>query len=164
MHLDLLPMGRAQDELLRNLYQFYMYDFSEFMGWDAGVDGRFGADDISDCWTNPQRFQLLIQVDGNPAGFALIQVEAGDGADEVDMREFFVMRAYRKRGVGEFAARRSFDRFRGRWTVFELRENKVAQAFWRKVIGKYTGGRYEEKTLDRPEWPGVMQTFDNSGR
>jgi predicted acetyltransferase len=38
----------------------------------------------------------------------------------------------------------AFDAFPGRWRVEQLRRNAAATAFWRQVIGTYTGGRFEE--------------------
>ncbi len=165
MRVELLPMSRRDDALLRNLYQLYLYDFSEFMGWDVDAQGRFDASDLNGCWDDPRRHQYLLRAEGQPAGFVMI--------DEVDrsiltgqrnvilMREFFVLRACRRRGVGRAAAVRAFELFPGCWEVFQLQQNVVAQAFWRKVIGAYTAGRYVETTCGEPGWRGVMQTFDN---
>jgi predicted acetyltransferase len=46
--------------------------------------------------------------------------------------------------VGERIARELFDRFPGRWIVEQLVGNEPARAFWRKVVGRYTGGRFDE--------------------
>ena len=53
-----------------------------------------------------------------------------------------------------------FDTFPGKWEVTQLTSNVEAQKFWRRVIGEYTGGRYEE--TPRPDGRGVMQRFDTS--
>ena len=55
-----------------------------------------------------------------------------------------------------------FDRYRGRWEVRELRNNLPAQAFWRAIIGRYTGGRLPSarSAEDRPE-RGPAQFFDS---
>jgi predicted acetyltransferase len=50
------------------------------------------------------------------------------------MAEFFVMRKYRRGGVGVIAARAVFARFPGEWQVRELAANAGAVAFWRKAI------------------------------
>lgn len=54
------------------------------------------------------------------------------------------MQKYRRTGLGTWAATRLFDHFQGRWKVTQISSNIPAQAFWRKVIEAYTGGRYEE--------------------
>src|SRR5712691_804251 len=65
-------------------------------------------------------------------------------------------------GVGERAATRVFDMFPGKWELTELTRNVEAQAFWRRVIGRYTGHRFED--VPRPDGKGQMQRFDNSRR
>ena len=85
---------------------------------------------------------------------------AGEGTR--DISEFFIVRRHRRRGVGTEVARLVFDRYPGKWEVTQLTRNVDAQAFWRRVIGAYTGGRYEERP--RPDGRGVMQRFDNGRR
>jgi len=75
------------------------------------------------------------------------------------MAEFFVMRSYRRRGVGLAAAFAAFDRFKGPWEVRQRDENVAAIAFWRRAIHDYTRGNYREVRWDGPEWTGVVQTF-----
>jgi Predicted acetyltransferase len=50
------------------------------------------------------------------------------------MAEFFVMRKYRRGGVGGKAARAVFARFPGEWQVRQLAANGAAVAFWRAAI------------------------------
>ena len=64
------------------------------------------------------------------------------------MDEFFVMRKYRRIGVGSAFATRLFDMFPGRWEVAEVAPNTNGAAFWRAVIGKYTDGHFEERIED----------------
>ena len=45
-------------------------------------------------------------------------------------------------------ARHVWDRFPGRWQVREIAANTPAHAFWREIIGRYTGGRFEELQWD----------------
>ncbi|MCS7060140.1 MAG: GNAT family N-acetyltransferase [Anaerolineae bacterium] len=166
-HVHLSPMTRRDDALLRNLYQFYLYDFSEFMGWDVDRRGRFDESDLAGCWDDPRRYQYLIEIDRQVAGFVmidhLIRSPLTERSDVILMREFFVLRAHRRRGVGRAAAWRAFDLFHGCWEVFQLQENVAAQAFWRNVIDAYTAGHYTEITCGEQTWRGVMQTFDNRG-
>jgi predicted acetyltransferase len=68
------------------------------------------------------------------------------------------MRKYQRRGIGRRFAVTLFDRFPGRWLVGQLPKNERAIAFWRKVIGDYTGGNFEEFTAEAGD---NMQLFDN---
>jgi predicted acetyltransferase len=80
------------------------------------------------------------------------------------MDEFFVMQKYRRQGVGEHVATCLFDRFAGTWEVGEIPNNVNGQAFWRKVIGRYTGGHYEEQMPGAETWPGPIQVFNSARR
>jgi predicted acetyltransferase len=145
------------------LFELYVYDLSELLGLDVGDDGRFHAYPLDAYWSEPRRHAFLIQVDEKIAGFALVQGRSRLTGDEAvtDMAEFFVLRRYRRHGVGEHAACSLFDRFRGPWEVRQKAENHPATAFWRRIIGRYTGGRYQEETLDDARWRGPVQRFDS---
>jgi predicted acetyltransferase len=132
---------------LRRLMQLYLYDLGTMDGWDIGRDGRFGnARGIERFWTERGRRAFFIRVGPVLAGFALVRNRAtfaGAGIHEIS--EFFVLRKYRRRGVGRQAATRLFDMFAGPWEVAELASNVAGQAFWRDVIAGYTGGEFEDR-------------------
>jgi predicted acetyltransferase len=50
------------------------------------------------------------------------------------MAEFFVMRKYRRAGIGTQSARLVFARFPGSWEVRQVEANVTASEFWRSVI------------------------------
>jgi len=74
------------------------------------------------------------------------------------MSEFFVLRQYQRQAVGQAAACEAFDQFRGLWEVRQLLQNTSAVAFWRKVIGAYTRGRFSEVQKEDPHY-GIEMNF-----
>jgi predicted acetyltransferase len=162
MEIELREAGAGDRPVLRRLMQLYLYDFAAIDGWDIADDAQYGnAARIEGFWTESKRRSFLVHVDGRLAGFALVRdgaYFAGEGTHEIS--EFFVLRRYRRQGVGARVAARVFDLHRGRWEVNELASNVEAQAFWRRVIGAYTRGRYTE--LARPDGLGAMQRFDSA--
>lgn len=140
MTIQVTPASIDEKSILRNLLEFYIYDFSEYMGWDVDQHGQFGYRYLDHYWTEPHRHPFLVRVDGHPAGFALVSISEG----RTHMSEFFILRKYRRQGIGEAVAQEVFARFPGPWHVQELAENESAQRFWRRVIGKATGGSYVE--------------------
>ena len=158
----------AEKPLIGNLMELYIYDFTQFPGGEhLDEGGRFGFDRLDSYWQERHRHPFLLRVDGHPAGFALVRIgiEALTGETGVnDVTEFFVMRAYRRTGAGEAMARDVWDRFPGRWQVREIAANAPAQAFWRAIVGRYTGGRYEELQWDDEQWRGPVQLFDSRER
>lgn len=146
--------------LLRHLVQLYSYDFTEFDHVDVDEDGLYRYDYFDHYWTEENRHPYILRVGGKPAGFAFIKVErADDGSPYTYMAEFFIMKKYRGQGIGQAVAVQLFDRYPGVWEVSEIAQNRPAQAFWRKIIGRYTGGKFEEETFDDGD---VLQRFTTS--
>jgi predicted acetyltransferase len=163
MNLVVAAAGPEDEQRLAALFELYIYDFSETVEIDVGDDGRFRPPPLATWFSDPRRHAFLIRVDERLAGFALVQERSRLSGDEAvcDVAELFVMRRYRRRGVGGQVAATLFDRFRGRWEVRQKAENPRATAFWRRVIGRYTDGRFEELTLDDERWRGPVQCFDS---
>jgi predicted acetyltransferase len=115
--------------VLRRLVELYRYDFSEFDQADVGFHGEFGYRYLDHYWTESDRQPFLFRVDNNWAGFALVRE-----IPPYDMAEFFVMRKYRRVGVGGRMAMDLFDRFPGTWQIRQQLDNPAATAFWRRVI------------------------------
>ena len=147
--IDLVDATAKDRSVLERLGQLYAYDFSEILGVDVGEDARFRSISLGN-WRDESRRRFIVRVGGHLAGFALVRKGSvlTSEPDVTDMDEFFVMRKYRRYGVGAEVAKRLFDMFQGRWEVRELAPNVAAQAFWRSVIGDYTGGRYEERVIE----------------
>jgi len=115
--------------VVAQLLELYLHDLSPLTGADVGSRGRYGYRYLDDYWSDPACFPFLLRVDGHLAGFALVQ----SGAPH-DLTEFFVMRRYRRQGVGRQAARMLFEMFPGDWQVRQLAANGTATSFWRSVI------------------------------
>lgn len=159
--VSLHAAGEVDRVALENLMQLYAYDWSELADLDVGHDGRFQDYPLEPWFRDDWRHPFLVRVGEKLAGFALIQERSRlSGARGVfDMAEFFVMRRYRRRGVGLTAAALAFARFRGSWEVRQRERNEAATAFWRRAIGSYTGGRFDEVFWKDETWTGPVQRF-----
>lgn len=109
--------------------ELYLHDFSPMDGADVGPEGTYGYDLLDRYWIDPDRHPFLFRAGGQWAGFGLVRV-----GPPHDMAEFFVMRKYRRRGVGTESARALFASFRGVWQVRQIWTNPNATAFWRLAI------------------------------
>jgi predicted acetyltransferase len=139
---------RADEARLSNLLEFYLHDLSDVFGLTLGPDGRFGYPWLPRFWSEPEkRFAYLICCRGDLAGFALVTrgSPASDDPDALDVAEFFVLRPYRRSGVGRRAAFLLWDRMPGRWVVRVSQANQAALPFWEDVVGEYTRGQYSVK-------------------
>jgi predicted acetyltransferase len=160
------PATRQERGALENLFQLYVYDWSEIRPLDVGEDGRFDDYPLEAYWLEEWRHPFLLRVDGKLAGFALVSERSRltGAAGVTDMAELFVMRRYRRQGVGRAAAFAAFDRFKGAWEIRQRAENAEATAFWRRAIDRYTNGNYTERALNDSKWVGLVQRFSSAGR
>jgi predicted acetyltransferase len=148
-----------------NLLQLYIHDLSDvFPAVELGSDGRFQYDRLPLYWTETdRRFVFLIHSDGNLAGFAFVTrgSPVSDDPDVFDLAEFFVIRRFRRVGVGGKAARLLWATFRGNWTVRVVERNTAALQFWEGVI-RGTFPDANESILPRDPNVWRVYTFDST--
>lgn len=146
--------------LLRNLLELYVHDLSEIFPVELGPDGRFGYARLPLYWTEPAvRHAFLIKCGSRVAGFALATrgSPASDDPTDLDVAEFFVLRAYRRAGVGRQAAFALWDSLPGQWVVRVSEANRAGLPFWRDAIRSYTSGVFGESA--RPGSPAGWRIF-----
>lgn len=125
----MIPARFRDRPILWRLLQLYLHDFSEVDRHTLNARGEFEYRWFDRYWSDPERTPLLVRVEGKWAGFALVRL-----GEPNEMAEFFVMRKYRRSGIGRRVAAECFRRFPGNWRIHEVRGNAAAVAFWRAVI------------------------------
>ena len=161
MAITLDPIRPDEVPVLRNLWELYVHDFTEFVLREPGPDGRFESAEAFASRIAPPLELLWIKRDGRTAGFLFLRPHShldGDPAIS-DMAQFFVLRAHRRAGVGGAAAALAFARRPGRWEVREAAANVPAQRFWRRVVAGATGGRFTEREVQKDGLGWVVQSF-----
>ncbi|MBD0326151.1 MAG: GNAT family N-acetyltransferase [Pyrinomonadaceae bacterium] len=141
MQVEIEAATREQQPVLANLLELYTHDFSEILDVQLGADGRFGYADLPLYWQEHNRHPFLIKADGQLAGFALVRqgsLVSGDN-DVWDISEFFILRGYRKRGIGMQAVHHVWRKFPGAWEVRVMDKNAGAREFWSHAIARFMG-------------------------
>lgn len=149
---------------IESIYREYLEDLAPLNTGLFPILGEIGhrePDQLARWFADSSARILAIVRSAQPVGFAMIvpgrsQPGARAPAD-YHMAEFFVARTHRRLGVGAKAVELILDRFAGRWEVVEYLRNPAAVSFWRRVLAKYTGGRYEERVQNGE----VRQTFES---
>lgn len=162
---------------IASVYRDYLNDLA------ASATGLFPAlpevghrepDQLHNWFADANTQVLTVLYGDEPVGFAKIKLERAGlrsaaarsstapalQAPEFSMAEFFIARPHRRRGFGAQAVRLILDRFTGRWLISELLRNEPAVHFWRRVVGAYTGGAYQEAIADGE----VRQRFQSGAR
>ncbi len=143
-HNVTLELATERDAtLLANLLELYVHDLSEVFPIELGVDGRFGYGSLPLYWSEPDaHLGFLFRLNSRIAGFALVARGSPVTSDlqELDLAEFFVLRSYRRSGIGQIAASLLFDHLPGHWVVRVSEANSAAVPFWETTISRYTQG------------------------
>jgi len=168
---EIIPATRAEAHILAHLWPLYQYDLSEYGGMPINGDGLFEEasirihnyrSDLELWWNNPETLHpYLIRVHGRAAGLALVGSGAYAPNDrDFEIIEFFLLRGFRGRGVGQSVAIDLFRRHPGRWELKVLPENQPALAFWRKTIAATGAIPFTEGTVDTSDGEMVAFRFD----
>jgi predicted acetyltransferase len=139
--VEIARASKEQAPILANLLELYAHDFSEFHELELDAEGRFGYEQLPLYWKERDRHPFLVKVDDKLAGFVLIRKGSQVSNDENvrDVAEFFIVRRYRRLGIGMKAAHDVWRRFPGKWEVRVMERNGNAKEFWGRAIGEFTG-------------------------
>ncbi len=160
MKIEIETVLLEQQDTFAQLMNLYNYDFTEYNNDDVKETGYFYG--YYGIWTD-DRNHLFIRVDGNLAGFVVVK-DGGykylDDKNSHNIDEFFIMKKYRRNGVGSYVAKTVFDMFKGAWEVCQMQNNMPARKFWKTVISEYTDNNYQECGTENEEMVGFI--FNNS--
>ena len=133
--ITITPAGDDQKPVIANLIQLYLHDMTESMPFPVGGDGRFEYEFFDRFW----RFPYLIHADGELAGFAFVIDECPLTGRRPCwfMAEYFVLKAYRRQGVGQAALTAILARHPGDWHIAAPLANQPAQAFWSGTLASH---------------------------
>ncbi|MFS0782786.1 GNAT family N-acetyltransferase [Bacillus sp. 1P06AnD] len=118
MDYRIIVATKADLEVLPNLFQFYIYDFSKFMDVDVEENGRYSEYPLNDYWTEQNYFAYLIKSNEKFIGFVLVIYINTDKKSYNSIVEFFIMEKYQRYGLGKLVAKEIFSMHRGEWGVF----------------------------------------------
>jgi predicted acetyltransferase len=135
--------------VIANLIQLYLYDMTPDLPLPVGRDGRFEYDYLERFWQHP----YLIFSGPELVGFAFVVNGSPitDSPDRRFMAEFFVLKAYRGRGVGSSAFAQLLEHHPGPWQLGVIEKNGGASAFWAKVVEPYAPTSYPHH-FDGEDW------------
>jgi predicted acetyltransferase len=140
-----------QEPILANLLELYAHDFSELIDLKLGIDGRFGYKHLPLYWQDSNRYPFLIMANGHFAGFVFVRrgSEISNDPDVWDIAEFFIVRGFRRLGIGMKVAQEIFGKFLGKWEVRVIGRNQKAKNFWERAINEFLDKAIEPISLDK---------------
>lgn len=146
--IHLIPASINDHPIIQNLGRFYVYDMSEYLGFDSGWEmpknGLYECIDFRKYWETKDAFPFLIKYKDELAGFAIIDKKGSDTTIDFNMAQFFILRKFKNKGVGRHVAIKCFEKFKGSWEVMVIPGNKGAYQFWKSIIASYTKNNFIE--------------------
>lgn len=158
MNIDIVPATVEQIPVIQNMARFYAYDLSKSCGfyqlfdWAFPENGLYEALDISTYW-QPDCYPFIIRIDGELAGFVLINKIDSIATIDWNMGEFFIVGKFQGQGIGRQVAFDIFNKFPGYWEVMQMPPNLPAIKFWKKIVAEYSNEQFIETTItvQKPE-------------
>lgn len=134
--ITLLPTTADQAPLIRNLYQFYAYESSDWEEEDVELDGRFYIHDehLQRYWQAAGWGAYLVLADGFIAGFVLVEHSELTGIHALELADLFILKKYRRQGIGRAVALQLLGDG-GDWLLRCYAQDPTAVAFCNAVLG-----------------------------
>jgi len=156
MSIRLVPTTAEQLPLIRNLYQFYAYESSDWEQEDVEVDGRFYVHEahLQRYWQDDGWSAQLILVDDFIAGFLLLEACEDPGIADMEFADLFLLKKYRRLGIGRALLQQTVSDGR-RWLLCCYEQDELGSRFCLQVLGELP---YKMRELDKePEAPGLRR-------
>jgi predicted acetyltransferase len=165
-YLEVIPASARDQLVMANLIELYIHEFTDFLPIQIGEDGRFGYPNLPLYWSEPTRHPFLVRLDGNLAGLVLVKQGSEITSDPHvwDMAEFFVLRAFRRSGIGTQIALKVWRDFPGRWEVRVMQKNVAACKFWRHSVSVFASETPSSSHFQKNGEPWEIFSFESPGR
>lgn len=136
-----LESAIESQSVVENLFQYYVYEMSRFVGISANTNGifEFNNGDLNQYWHRDDHYPYLIRSEEELVGFVLLR-KYPPNSQVYDVGQFFVLRRYSGLGFGQQSLQQAARMHPGNWLVRVMLENKKALGFWLAAITSLTGG------------------------
>jgi predicted acetyltransferase len=143
--VELVSASKLDKKIVYNLFRYYVYDMSEYMGWNPSKEGIYGSNTslLEIYWENDDHYPYLVYCNDELAGFSLLRKYPAD-KELYDIGQFFVLRKFKRKGVGGKAFELSVSKYPGKWLTRVLLDNTGALKFWLSAIAQITNDNFSQ--------------------
>ncbi len=161
-HIQIRAATIADKVVLGRMLELYQYDLSDIWEQDIDRQGEYGYQ-LDQFFESTDCHAFIATANQQYAAFALVNRHVKISSDGYWMDQFFVLKKYRRSGIGKMLAQHVFSQLAGTWEVGQMTLNTSARAFWRNVIDEFSGGNFTEQELTNAPWEGFIQCFGTVG-
>lgn len=134
--VDVIQIRFEDKYILKNLYPLSLHDLSQYNGEDIDSNGQYDIDFLDEFWEKEGLIPYWIKKEDNIVGFILVQTGryAPPTGEDFYVSEFFILRKYRRKGIGKEAIKELFNLFSGTYLLGQLPNNIPAIQFWKSAF------------------------------
>ncbi len=140
MNINIEKITLDKKEILERLLQLYLHDISLYFPITFNSKTSKYEYDLDSYFD--KNYAYFIKSNDDILGFILIDDNSNNN---YEISEFFVLNNYKRRRVGNIAATKVFDLYKGNWTIKVVPSSPIAEAFWIHVVNDYTNGKFQLK-------------------
>ncbi|MFD2629650.1 GNAT family N-acetyltransferase [Oceanobacillus kapialis] len=145
--LTLQEVQECQEEVLHNMMQFYIYEFSKYIpSIRLDNNGLYKPFKLDNYWNNDTFHAFFINLDSELIGFVLMNSATESNRNTI--LEFFIMAKHSGNGFGKEIAKKMFTMFPGEWEITQIENNKPARSFWKGLIKELSNDNFKENYKD----------------
>lgn len=140
---QIAPVAAEQREQFEWIYRQYRDGMAQLPSLDGGSGTLrpFDTTQLDPYWRDTHHHPYWAYVGKSPVAFAVVHSLQQTPALQ-DMEQFFVLKEYRRTGVGESLFRFCMQTHPGQWQIRVMQNNLPGYAFWERVIKHHTAGQY----------------------
>ncbi len=163
MNVQIEIAKATEKEALRILLTAYLSELRQYNTDSIPEHRPIDYPYFDQYWLEEERIPLLFKQAGENIGFALLNdfVLCPPFDATISMAEFYILPAFRKKGIGLALAQRIFKAYPGKWEIREMEKNIISQHFWSKVIRSFTRGSFKETWISEEGNRFLVQVFES---
>ena len=145
MNIMLDKVKESEKDILYRLLQYSLFEESLYDGNEMSDNALFEYKYFDNYFTDSDRTAFFIKEKetNKLLGFVMINTYMQKFEDGHSIAEFMIIPKYRRNHIGKQVAFNSFNMYKGNWEVSPSFGSELAYNFWKKVIDKYTDGKYK---------------------
>ena len=158
MNIELQEVTEAEKGVLQNLVHLCMHDYSEFDKFEIGPEGEFTYRWFEAYFREDGRDAYLIRVDENLGGFVMVRSNPGEEDWDFQIAEFFILRRYRRMGMGSLVSQKILNSRKGVWEISYDTRNEAASNLWNSISKLYSDVQLQKNFGEKDRNRFLIQT------
>lgn len=138
MNLEIKLVNIDERIKLEKLLQLYLHDLSLYFPITFNSSTCEYEYDLNKYFAD--NYAYFIKSGDEVLGFILVDDNL---ENNYEISEMFVLNNYKGKKIGEQAAMKIFDLYKGNWTIKAVPLSPVAESFWKKTVNNYTNGYFK---------------------